>query len=96
MGNEWSNKSIKSITVVMKVVMMLGISAPIVVTVITTIVTTITRVSIFSVCMHVPDTVQSTLQILSLTLLHKQFSPFYLWENDVFRVQVNFPSSHGH
>ena len=96
MGNEWSNKSIKIIIVVMKVVTMLGISAPIAVTVITTTVTTIALVSMFSVCMHVPDTVQRTLQILSPTLLHKQFSPFYLWENDAFRVQVNFSSSHGH
>ena len=80
MGNEWSNKSIKTIVVAMKVGVMLGISAPIVVAVVRTTVTVIALVSIFSVCTHVPDSVQSTLQITSLTLLNKQFSPFYLWE----------------
>lgn len=80
----------------MKIIMVLGISASVVVTVITTAVATSTLVTMFSAHMYVPDTVQGALQILSLTLLHKQLSPFYLWENDVFGVQVNFPSSCGH
>ena len=50
-------------TVVMKIIMVLGISASIVVTVITTAVANSTLVTMFSARMYVPDTMQGALQI---------------------------------
>lgn len=73
MGNDWKDKAIKIIIVVMKAVVALVVAAPTTVTEITPTMAIDAAGAMLSLPVCVPDTVRNMLQVLPLTLLHKEY-----------------------